>query len=78
MKSGYEKVSCPYAILQKDIYPLRIIVGSNGKGIVLLKEYWFSGGHGELMRGKTAVFDERLWRIVLRLRQKIERQLVPH
>ncbi|GFV54573.1 uncharacterized protein TNCV_955541 [Trichonephila clavipes] len=33
--------------------------------------------HITLLRGKTAVFGVRLWRIVLRLRQKFELQLVP-
>ncbi|GFV98958.1 uncharacterized protein TNCV_3390211 [Trichonephila clavipes] len=54
-----------------------MIVGSNGQGIVLPQADRVPGGHVALMRGKTDVFGVRLWRIVLRLRQKFEMQLVP-
>jgi transposase len=50
---------------------------SSGQMKVLLQEDRVPGGHVALLRGKTAVFGVRLCRIVLRLRQKFELQLVP-
>ncbi|GFV66302.1 uncharacterized protein TNCV_2737161 [Trichonephila clavipes] len=67
-------------ILQKDLarmYPLCMILGSSGQVLTLPQEDRIRGGHVELLRGKTPVFDVRLWRITLLLRQKFELQLVP-
>ncbi|GBN29733.1 hypothetical protein AVEN_158406-1 [Araneus ventricosus] len=59
------------------LYPLCMIVGSGGQGKVLHQEDRVPGGHVALLRGKTALFGVWLLRIVLRLRQKFELQLVP-
>ena len=64
------------AILQKDLagmYPLCMIVGGHGK--VLSQEDQVPGDHVPLLRGKIAMFDVWLWRIVLRLQQKFVPQL---
>ncbi|GFX05444.1 uncharacterized protein TNCV_1007661 [Trichonephila clavipes] len=57
-------------ISHKDLagmYPLCMIVGSNGQGMVLPQEDRIPCGSEALLRGQTAVFGVRLWRIVLRL-----------
>ncbi|GFW56428.1 uncharacterized protein TNCV_2089351 [Trichonephila clavipes] len=54
------------------MYPLCMIVGSSGQGVVLPQEDRVPGGHAALLSGKTAIFGVRLWCIVLRLRQKFE------
>ncbi|GFW21399.1 hypothetical protein TNCV_1532241 [Trichonephila clavipes] len=60
------------------VYPLCMIVGSSGQGMVLPPEDRVPGGLVAILRGKTAVFGVRLWRLriaswrlpVLRLRLK--------
>lgn len=58
------------------MYPLCMIVSSNGQGNVLPEEE-VSDGYMPLLRGKTVVFYLWLWRIVLRLQQEFDLQLAP-
>ncbi|GFU39174.1 integrase catalytic domain-containing protein [Trichonephila clavipes] len=44
-------------------------------GLSIVPEDRVKGGHVALLRGKTTVFVVRLWRIVMRLRQKFEVQV---
>ncbi|GFU05051.1 DDE_3 domain-containing protein [Trichonephila clavipes] len=52
-----------------------MLVGSSGQGMALTQKVQVQGGHGALLRKKTAVFGVRLWRIIMRRRQKCELQL---
>ncbi|GFS89130.1 transposable element Tc1 transposase [Trichonephila clavipes] len=47
------------------MYPLCGNVGSSGEGKVLTQEDRVPGGYVALLRGKTAVFGVRVWRIAL-------------
>ncbi|GFU57031.1 uncharacterized protein TNCV_1778991 [Trichonephila clavipes] len=85
LKANDRRTSCPCHdefrgprsdyVRQKDLagmYQLCIIVGSSDQRIVLPQEDRVSGGHVGLLRGKTAVFGEWLWCIVLNLQKKFE------
>ncbi|GFX17967.1 uncharacterized protein TNCV_2294151 [Trichonephila clavipes] len=54
------------------MYPLCLIVGSNGRGMALAKKTVFHVDHVALLIGKSILFGVRLWCIVLCLRQKLE------
>ncbi|GFT16126.1 hypothetical protein TNCV_3316431 [Trichonephila clavipes] len=66
-------------VLQKDLdemYPLYMIVGSSGQGMVLSKEDGVPGGYVAQPREKTGVFCICLG-CILHLQQKFRLQLLP-
>ncbi|GFX53343.1 hypothetical protein TNCV_2945831 [Trichonephila clavipes] len=57
------------------MYPMYMIFGSTGQGMVLPQEDRVPSGHVTLLKMKTIVFNLRMRLIVLRLWQKLELQL---